>query len=216
MSANTTIRISIVDDHPLVITGLQNMLLHYPHIQLLETYTDGDQLLNGLKQVVPDVLLLDIQLPGKTGEELAPLVLKKYPRIRILILTNFDSTLYANNMLIRGVHGYILKTAEHEVLIQAIGAVYAGEQFIEESMKEKMEQAYSRIEKRGSLKSSLTLREIEITQLIVDGKTNPEIAEKLFLSINTVDTYRTNIMQKLDVKNTAMLVNKALKMGYAK
>lgn len=191
------------------------MLLHYSHIALISTFSNGDDLLKGLQQEIPDVLLLDIQIPGKTGEELAPIILKKYPSIKILTLTNFDSILYATNMLARGVHGYILKTAEHEVLIQAIETVYGGGQFIEDTMQEKLQQAYSRIERRASLKSTLTLREKEILQLIVNGCTSPEIAEQLFLSVNTVDTYRTNIMLKLDVNNTAGLVKKALKMGLA-
>jgi len=210
-----SIKIAIADDHPIVIGGLQNMLPLYPHIALIGTYTNGVSLLEGLEHEVPDVLLLDIQLPDKSGEELTPVLLKKHPELKILILTNFDSTLYIANLFALGAHGYILKTAEKEILIRAIETVYKGNQFIEPLMQEKMDQTAIRIAKRSSLKSALTLREKEILQLIVDGSTNPEIAKKLFLSLNTIENYRTNIMLKLDVNNAAALVKKALKAGLA-
>lgn len=207
------IKITIADDHPLVIEGLQNALLHYPHIKLIDTYMNGAALLEGLKQKVPDVLLLDIQLPDKNGDELAPVILKHYPTIKILTLTNFDSTLYANNMFKRGVHGYILKTAPNSLLTEAIETVYNGQQFIEASMKEKIEALETRTKNSVFSKSMLTPREKEVLQLIVNGATDPEIAEKLFLSLNTVMNYRTMIKVKLEVNNTASLVRKALTLG---
>jgi len=161
------------------------------------------------------VLLLDIQLPGKTGDELAPIILRKYPGIRILTLTNFDSTLHVSNMLRQGVHGYLLKNAEEDVLIRAIETVYRGESFLEESMKDRLHRLDIRITRTVSTKSTLTPREKEILQLIVTGDTSQEIAEKLFLSLHTVENYRTSIMLKLDVKNVAALIRKALRTGLA-
>ncbi len=210
-----SIRISIADDHPLVVNGLQNILPMYPHIELIGTYPNGAALLKGLEIALPDVLLLDIHLPDRLGDELVPVILKKYPDLRILTLTNFDSTIYVNTMFAHGVKGYILKTAENELLVQAIETVHKGEEFLAPSMKEKMQHVASKIKKAFSSKASLTPREKEILQLIVDGCTNPEISQKLFLSIKTVDNYRTNIMMKLDVNNAAALVKKALKMGLA-
>jgi len=199
----------------MMIQGLQHVLLRYPHISLSGTYLNGTELLSGLENVLPDVLLLDIQLPGRTGDELAPVILKKYPGLKILTLTNFDSTLYANNMIRLGVHGYLLKTAEEKVLIKAIETVSGGDIFIEEAMKDKMRQIDSKIRKAVSSKSSLTPREKEILQLLVNGDTCPEIAQKLFLSTGTVENYRVSILLKLDAKNTAALVSKALKLGLA-
>src|ERR1700744_6434281 len=122
------INISIADDHPMMIQGLQHLLAHYPHITLLGAYLNGEELLHGLQATVPDVLLLDIQLPGQSGDELAPILLKKYPGLRILILTNFDSALHVNTLFRHGVHGYILKSAEEKMLITAIETVYKGEE----------------------------------------------------------------------------------------
>jgi DNA-binding NarL/FixJ family response regulator len=209
------IKIAIADDHPMIIKGLQNMLANYPHITLTATYANGAVLLEGLRQDTPDVLLLDIQLPGKTGDELAPIILRKYPGIRILTLTNFDSTLHVSNMLRQGVHGYLLKNAEEDVLIRAIETVYRGESFLEESMKDRLHRLDIRITRTVSTKSTLTPREKEILQLIVTGDTSQEIAEKLFLSLHTVENYRTSIMLKLDVKNVAALIRKALRTGLA-
>ncbi len=209
------IKIAIADDHPMIIKGLQNILAAYPHISLNATYRDGIDLLEGLMHQPPDVLLLDIQLPGKTGDELAPIILKKHPEIRILTLTNFDSSLHASNMLKYGVHGYVLKSADEDVLIRAIETVYEGKIFLEEKMKEKLHRLDNRVVKAVSNKSTLTPREKEILQLIVDGLSGPEIAEALFISIRTVNNCRAGIMLKLDVKNTAALIKKALRSGLA-
>lgn len=210
------IKIAVADDHPLVITGLSTILLRYPHISLVGTYPDGNALLSGFKEQVPDVLLLDIQLPGQTGDELAPILLDLYPCLKILALTNFDSLLYANTMFTRGAHGYILKTADNETLVTAIETVFAGKQFLEPAMKEKMEQAEYKIQRALSTKTSLTKRELEILQLLVDGCTNAQVGSQLLLSAKTIDNYRTNIMVKLGVNNAAQLVKKALQLGLAK
>ncbi len=207
------IRIAIADDHPMIIDGLQSILPRYPHIRLIGFYINGNQLLEGLVAAQPDVLLLDIQMPDKTGDELALLIPKKWPDIKILILTNFDSALYANNMFKRGVQGYLLKTAPKETLIRAIEEVYNGGTFLEDGLREKMRELS--VKERNSVfsRTSLTPREREVLQLIVDGLTMTQIAEKTFLGQRTVVNYRTSIMLKLDVNNTASLVKKALVFG---
>lgn len=210
------IKISIADDHPLVIKGLKGILPSSKHIELIDTYGDGIELLEGLEKTVPDVLLLDIQLPGKQGDELVPIILKKYPDLKIIILTNFDSALYAHNLFKLGICGYLLKNVDDTVILDAIETVYGGKQFLENSMREKMQQLSQKAVKMLTSKSALTPREKDVLQLIVNGDSTQEIAEKLFLSMRTVENYRLNIQLKLDVKNTAMLVNKALKTGLAK
>lgn len=209
------IKIAIADDHPLVIGGICNLLHRYPHIKLVGSFASGTALLEGLKHITPDVLLLDIQLTDYVADQLISGILKSYPGLKVLTLTNFDSTLYVENMFRYGVHGYLLKTAEERVLIEAIETVYKGAQYVDELMTEKMQRTNSRIQKRQTSKSSLTLREKEILQLLVNGGSCPQIAEQLFLSVNTVVNYRASIMLKLDVNNTALLVKKALMLGLA-
>lgn len=209
------IRIAIADDHPMVIDGLQKMLSDYSHIMLIGTYLNGTELLIGLEKAIPDVLILDIQLPGQTGDELAPIILKKYPNLNILTLTNFDSALHVSNMFRNGVLGYLLKTTDKETLVEAIETVNRGEEFIEPSMKEKVHKLSLKVKRSPSIKSNLTTREKEIIQHIVNGDTDAEISEKLFLSLNTIKHYRKCILLKMDAKNTATLVTKALKLGLA-
>ncbi|HYH15265.1 MAG TPA: response regulator transcription factor, partial [Flavisolibacter sp.] len=198
---------------PMIIGGLQNMLTVYPHITLINSYANGADLLNGLQQSQPDVLLLDIQLPDKTGDQLAPLILKKYPGIRILALTNLNSTLYVHNMMRMGVLGYVLKNTDPGIVIKAIETVYTNVAFIDPSIKENLEQFTVRMRREAALKPALTLREKEILRLTVNGDTIQEISEKLFIGLRTVEYYRSNLFLKLDVKNMAGLIRKALLLG---
>ncbi len=207
------IRVSIADDHPMIIDGFRNMLAHAPHITLVGTYEHGAGLLDGLKKEQPDVLILDIQMPGQNGEEIAHVVRKEYPHIRVMTLTNFDSPAYLSAMLRQGVLGYLLKTTGKDTLIKAIETVYAGEEFIEPSLKEKMYELSSRANKTTVTRIRLTDREQEVLPLIVEGYTDKEIAVKLFLSLHTVRNYRNNLLLKLDVKNTAGLIRKAMQLG---
>ena len=209
------IKIAIADDHPMIIGGLQRILAQLPHMLLAGTYANGKELLEGLQTNVPDVLLLDIQLPDKTGDELTPIVLKKYPGIKIIVLTNFDSPLYIHNMFKSGVHGYLLKTSDEQELIKAIETVYHGGIFLEPELKVRMQQLEEKERKAVSLKSSLTSREKEILQYIVDGYTCTQTAEKLFLSVATVENYRVRILLKLGVSNAAALTKRALLLGLA-
>jgi len=210
------IRIAITDDHPMVIMGLQNMLANYPHISIAGTYQDGTELMQGLEQDLPDILLLDVQLPGSPGDELAPDILKKYPALRILALTNLDSALCAHNMLRQGVKGYLLKTTNQDTLIEAIETVFKGGEYVEPEMKEKIAQLNEGRTRETALKFTLTPREKEVLQLIVNGDTNKDIAQKLHIGFRTVEYYRFNILLKLDVNNTAALVKKVLRLGLAR
>jgi DNA-binding NarL/FixJ family response regulator len=208
------IRVAITDDHPMVVQGLGTMLAAYDHISVTGNYYNGAQLLEGLMDNCPDVLLLDMQLPDKTGDELIPIIKPLYPDLKILVLTNFESTLYATKSIWQGAQGYLLKTADASVLIKAIGIIYEGGQFVEPSIKEHLD-GFARSKKLYATKSVLTTREKEVLQLIVNGQTDTEIASALFLSLHTIKHYRMSILLKMDVKNTAAMVSKALKSGLA-
>lgn len=207
------INVAIVDDHPMVLHGLRAVLLNYPNIQVEGMYKNGRELQEGLTQSVPDVLLLDIQLPDIPGDELAPELLENYPDLKILVLTNFDSALYATKMEWIGVHGYLLKSADESILIEAIESVYAGGHYIEKAIQDNIDRNPLRSKKILAAKTALTPREKEVLQLIVDGLTDEKIGETLFLGLNTIKHYRMTLLLKLDVNNTASLVGKALKLG---
>lgn len=207
------IRINIADDHPMVINGMKEMLSHYKQIEIVNTYRNGIDLMNGLKNSLPDVLLLDIQMPGQSGDELTPLILKAYPSIRILAITNFDNTLYVNNMLQNGALGYLLKNTDEQTLVSAIETVFQNKQFLKPEMDEKLKEFRRQLKRQTSAKFSLTPREKQILQLIINECSSQEIAAQLNLSLRTVENYRLNLSLKLEVKNMAGLVRKAIMMG---
>jgi len=207
------IRIDITDDHPMVISGIKNMLYYYKHIEIGNVYHSGKALLEGLEKEQPDLLLLDIQLPDKSGNELARIITKKYPEIRILILTSMDNLFHLKDMMRSGCSGYLLKTADKETLVTAIEEVAAGGEFIQQSLKDQLVHSVLKTKAQKDMISPLTRREKEILALIASEMTNPEIAKKLHLSQRTVENHRFSLMQKLNVKNTAGLTKLALEMG---
>ncbi len=207
------IRIAIIDDHPLIVNGLQNMLRHNPDIEITGAYTNSKDLFDGLSKTTPDILLIDIQMPEKTGPELAKIIQQKYPAIRMIALTNLDNNFYVKTMLRNGVSGYVLKSSDQEVLLEAIRTVYDGNEYLEPGMKERVWEDMVKSRRQTNSTAPLTRREKEILTLIANEHTTQEIAAMLFLSANTVETHRLNLLSKLDVKNTAGLVKKAMQMG---
>ncbi len=207
------IRIAIADDHQVIVNGVQKIISNVKHITLTHTYLNGEELLAGLEKALPDVLLLDIQLPGKTGDKLVPLILKRYPELRILAFTNFDSIFYAKNMLSHGALGFLLKSTDPKTLVTAIETVYGYQEFLEPSIKRQIEEKHLKANRVSAEYPVLTPREKEVIQLVVDGYTSKEIAEQLHLGIDTIENYRFNLIIKLGVKNTAMLIKKAVQTG---
>jgi DNA-binding NarL/FixJ family response regulator len=203
------ISLAITDDQAIILNGLQKILADVPNVQITGIYNNGDELLEGLIKKQPDVLLLDIQMPGKSGIELAAIITKTYKHIKIIALTNIDVVTQIKKILQQGVVGYLLKDARPPIIVQAIETVHAGDQYIQEELRQQLLNSLS----DHNTKQIVTRREKEILQLIVDEFTNQEIADKLYLSLRTVENHRNNLLQKLDVKNTAGLVKVAIMEG---
>jgi len=203
------IKLAITDDQVIILNGLQKILADVQNIRITGVYNNGDELLQGIANEQPDVLLLDIQMPGKSGIELAAIITKQYRDIKIIALTNIDVVAQIKKILQQGVMGYLLKDASPATIINAIETVYGGEQYIQEQLRQQLLNSLS----AGNAKQIVTRREKEILQMIVDEFTNQEIADKLFLSLRTVENHRNNLLQKLDVKNTAGLVKVAIQEG---
>jgi DNA-binding NarL/FixJ family response regulator len=209
------IKVSIADDHPLILRGLQNLLNNNEDIEVNGLYENGNELLVGLTENPADILLLDIQMPDKNGLELASLVTQQFPETGIIALTNLDSQFYIKSMLSQGAMGYILKNSNEETLIEAIKTVYNREPYLEPSLRERawrnmVKGQFSSAPEGGN---TLTRREKEILQLITQEYTSQKIADKLFLSLRTVETHRMNLMLKLGAKNMIGLVKAAIQMG---
>ena len=210
------INLAIADDHPMVISGLISLLSPYRHIHVIGAYPNGAALLEGLTHNRPEVLLLDIILPDTSGKELVPIIKQQYPDMKILILTSLDAPAMVTAMLRKGVNGYLLKGAGPQLLVEAIETVHRNQEFIDAGLKEQMLQnvmKYKSDTPQQLLTPELTQREKEIITLIAQEFTTKEISEKLFISYRTAENHRYNLIQKLDVKNTAGLVKVAIHMG---
>lgn len=198
----------IVDDHPLLIKGLCTMLQHYSDIHITATYLNGEDLLKGLKAQQPDVLILDIQMSGIMGDELARLLQKSYPDVKVLVLTHMSHEYYLRTMLSYGILGYVLKSSPEDILLKGIRKVNRGQQFIDPEIRHHLEE-----NSENAAKSPfLTQRELQILKLIAEDCTSNQIAEQLFISKRTVDNHRINLLIKLGAKGSANLIKRAIEL----
>ncbi|MDQ0110408.1 DNA-binding NarL/FixJ family response regulator [Chitinophaga terrae (ex Kim and Jung 2007)] len=207
------IRVAITDDHPLVINGLQTMLAEMPDVEVLFTTLNGSALLEQLQQQQPDILLLDIVLPDTHGTELTRQVLKQFRAVKIIALTNYDNSHLVRQMLRNGASGYLLKNTDMPTLATAIRKVNQGQQFIDPQLEEALVQEAITRQKSSKNEVPLTKRETEVLQLIAEELSSQEISERLSISPRTAEKHRSNIIQKLGIRNVAGLVKEAYRRG---
>jgi DNA-binding NarL/FixJ family response regulator len=207
-----SIKIVIADDHAVFRSGLRALLEKEPDFEVVGEAGTGAETIKLASEKDFDVLLLDINMPEVTGPAVAEEVLKKCDQVAIVVLTMYDDECYVQELFKIGVKGFVLKKSTGTDLIQAIRAVNSGKQYIDPSLTSYVISPYvGRAKtKRGSRKNLLTHREQEVCSLLAYGHTNSEIAEKLFISERTVETHRSNIFSKLDLKNRAELVRFAI------
>ncbi len=207
------IKVLIVDDHLMFLEGLIAMLKGLQEIEIVGSALNGKEALGLLETMNVHVLITDLSMPEMDGEELIENVIKKYPEINILILSTYSDGQVIERMIKRGVRGYLLKNAEKNEFIKAIHTLNNGEKYFSETVKnEFIQSTFSN--KKADVPFRLSRREKEILKLISSECTTAEIAEKLFISQNTVNTHRKNLLSKIGVKNTAGLVKFAIQNGY--
>ncbi len=201
------VKVFIVDDHPVVIEGIHSLLMNEKDIAWVGQAMNAASCLGFFVNNTADVVLMDISMPGMDGVELCAVMKEKYPGIFILGLSTFNQGLYIKKMMENGASGYILKNSSKEELIKAIHTVHDGGIYFSGEAG----QALAAYQKSSRTELPLlTPREKEILELIAEGYTNPQIAEKIFLSQFTVDSHRKNLLAKLNVKNTATLIKFAV------
>ncbi len=209
------ISVLIADDHKVFREGLASLLDDVPDIRVVGQAADGRQVLQLLEAIRPDVILMDIAMGDSGGLETTRLVKAQHPGIKVLVLSMHSESHYIVRMLEAGASGYLLKDAGSAEMIAAIRAVHAGDTYYSRQVSDTLIEHLTRGKPARPTRDDvpLTRRELEVLQLIAEEYSNPEIAEKLFISIRTVDTHRRNLLEKLGVKNTAGLVKYAIKRG---
>ncbi len=210
------IRVLVADDHTIVREGVRLLLEAQADIQVVGEAADGQEAQALTRQLHPDVVVMDIQMPNWNGLEATRAIKQEFPQMHILALTMYESDDYFFQVLAAGASGYLLKKAASTDLIAAIRAVYQGDVFLYPSVARRLVSDYLTRVKSGEEQNSydgLTAREREVLKLIAEGHTNQEIADKLVVSPSTVQTHRARIMQRLNLHTRAELIKYAMRKG---
>ncbi|MCB0508250.1 MAG: response regulator transcription factor [Chitinophagales bacterium] len=212
------INVFVVDDHQIFLDGIISLLEDEPNIKIVGTAHNGKQAVEDIKKTNADVVLMDINMPEMDGIEATKHLKKANPNIKILMLTMHSEPRFIKECLEIGAKGYVLKNISKDDLLKAIDAVYQDKPYLDQDAQEKLISAMSNTEDEDDknydeLAAQITQRELEILQLIALGLTSQDIATKLFISKNTVETHRKNMLAKMNVNNTAALLKIAYKKG---
>ncbi|SLN16580.1 Oxygen regulatory protein NreC [Roseovarius albus] len=204
---NAPIRVLIVDDHPMVAEGIRFLLENEPQIDVIGTLSNGQEVIDQVEDLNPDVILMDLNMPGIGGLSATEIILERRPETRILILSMHDSPEYISSALTHGAAGYVLKDVPTEKIKQAIQAVMDGQQYLCTGAKGSINPA------NQPDREQLTNREQTILLQLAQGKSNKDVAQDLDISIRTVETHRKNIKRKLGISSTAGLTRYAMEHG---
>lgn len=210
------IKVILVDDHQIVRDGIKALIAGEREIDIIGEASGGSELLDLLKVKEPHVLLMDINMPDISGIDLARTIYSDYPGIRVLMLSMHISEEFIFNAIEAGVKGYLPKTTTRQELVEAIKSIANGGEYFNNTVSDILLKSYIRKTQSGSRDKDerhiqLTKRELEIIKLYAEGMSNQEIADKLFISIRTVESHKNNIMNKLELKSTVDLVKYAIR-----
>ena len=211
-----TIKVVLVDDHMVLREGLKTLITAQPDMAVVGEADEGEAALQQLEMWRPDVVIMDISMPGVNGIQATEQLKRAYPEVKVLVLSVHDDTSYLRQMLTVGASGYILKHTAADALIQAIRTVAAGGLYLEPSLAEHVVGRYVRRPTAATelLGTELSEREREVVQRVVQGYSNRDIATQLSLSVKTVETYRARALEKLGLTSRAALVRYALERGW--
>jgi len=209
-------QVILADDHALFRSGVKRILEEVPGVEVVGEAADGLQLLALLREVTPDLVLLDISMPKLRGLEAIQEIKASYPQVEVLILTMHKDAEYLSYALGAGAAGFLLKQDADPELLDALTVIRRGETYLSPAISEVVPDLLRRGQRPdGTPREVLTNREREILKLLADGKSSKEIGELLFISPRTVQNHRANIMKKLKVRRTTDLIKYALQKGYS-
>lgn len=204
-------KILLVDDHELIINGIINLLEPYPRFKIVAHIDDGLAVYNQCRIHEPDILVLDLGLPGINGLDLIPQLRSRWPQMSILAYTAHTEEYMAIRTLSAGALGYVLKNSRQQVLLAALQTVAVNKCYVDPALNRDM--IHTALSMEADNQELLTPRERQILKLIADGNTNRLIAEQLCISVKTVETHRLNIMRKLNVHKVTELLNCSRRLG---
>jgi len=210
------IKVLLVDDHRLVREGLSSLLASYDNIKVIGEASDGRKAVRLAEKLQPDVIVMDIAMEGLNGIEATKQIIDSCPNCRVVVLSMHATSEYIHNAFRAGATGYLLKESAGQEVVEAITVVARGRKYLSHRLSETLAEELLYDEKRvrsGGPIQSLSPREREIIQLVVEGKSSAQIATTLFLSVKTIETYRSRLMKKLDTPNIPALVKFAIKHG---
>ena len=208
-------RIVLADDHPVVRHGVRSLLQSDPEFTVVGEASDGIETVQLVEKLSPDVLVVDLMIPGLNGLEITRQVRQRSPMTRVIILSMHANEPYVLEALKNGAAGYVLKDSSGTDLIQAVRMVATGQRYLSPPLSERAVEAYMMKSQESSFDAydGLTDREREVLQLAAEGLSNPDIAGRLSISPRTVETHRANLMRKLSLKTQTDLIRYALKRG---
>jgi two-component system nitrate/nitrite response regulator NarL len=213
MKSARKLKLLLVDDHTLFREGIRSSLVHFPSIKPVGEAVNGKDALRKCKELRPDVVLMDLNMPEMSGLEATPLIREKFPETKIIVLTVHDSKEYIFKILRAGAHGYVLKDTSPEELARAIESVAQGGAFFSPGVSNVLLRDFVQAANPQETvrENELSGREQDVLRAIAQGKTTKEVATELNLSARTVETYRVRLKRKLNARNVAELLNHARK-----
>ena len=210
---NKPIRLLLVDDHPVVRKGLEFCLAPYPNLVIAGEARDGAEALRKARELLPDIILMDIAMPQLNGLAVTELLREELPQIKVLILSTYSSAEYVLRIVQSGARGYLLKTASPEELVKAIETVNAGETAFSADVARVALNQIVQAARGGARLPSLTQREREVCARIAGGFSNKEMAQVFGIGVRTVETHRERLMRKLDIHTVVGLTKYAVAKG---
>jgi two-component system, NarL family, nitrate/nitrite response regulator NarL len=209
----TRIRVLLVDDHPIVRRGIGSCLARHSNLEIVGEAADGHEALAKIRTLLPDIVLMDLDMPHMSGLAVAEILRKEYPQTKVLILSMHQQSEYVERILQSGVHGYVLKDAPVEELVRAVETVYAGETFFSPEIARVALNGFVQGTGDAPHPRDVTPREREVLIKIAEGYSNKEIAISLGVGVRTVETHRERIMRKLDIHSIAGLTRFCIAKG---
>lgn len=209
----TKIRVILADDHSVLLDGLRFLLEAHSDIQVVGVATDGRQAVDLGKKFLPDVIVMDIAMPELSGIEALQILRQDCPNVKVVILSMYATQVHIHRALQSGALGYLLKENAGQEVVNAVRSAAAGKRYLSQRVNDLIVEEYIQVAAPRDPLDLLNLRERDILRLVVDGKTSAEIAQILFLSPKTIDTYRSRLMGKLGVEDLPGLVKFAIQKG---